>query len=331
MITTLKIIKLIGEWWVIQGGRTLDDAAKQLSKRFRFKRFKIQFKKRRFKLLGEFNPWILLAEGDVIYRKKLKNVDGKTARLGDDVKVDGADGIIIGEKNLGTLLNKKGSTFVERYRGPKNKDAAKSKFDDLYAEKDISKRRKEIKGETGKTHEEYVAEFGTKVANTIKGRGNIGKNIGPKPATAKGFDDWNAHHVLPVEAIENSKLLQKAIEQGFEFNGKSNGKWLRRYSSEIRTNPKTGKIIASPQGTHASHDAYNQKVIAFLKKVEKLPNYNPAKAKQFAEMASKSVMKKIDDMLIKNQRHITEQLAKGRKLESIMKDSQIIRINQLQI
>ncbi|EAY25316.1 hypothetical protein M23134_04496 [Microscilla marina ATCC 23134] len=39
---------------VISGAKTLDDVAKRLAKKFRFKKFKIVIKKRRFQILGEF-------------------------------------------------------------------------------------------------------------------------------------------------------------------------------------------------------------------------------------------------------------------------------------
>ncbi|EAY28639.1 hypothetical protein [Microscilla marina] len=104
---------------VISGAKTLDDVAKRLAKKFRFKKFKIVIKKRRFQILGEFNPWVLLADGKVVEVDQKDLPRGKTAKLGDSViyKPKGASkgehGYIIGEK---TYAGGKGSSFVEDLR-----------------------------------------------------------------------------------------------------------------------------------------------------------------------------------------------------------------------
>ena len=45
----------------------------------------------------------------------------------------------------------------------------------------------------------------------------------------------------------------------------------------------------------------------------------------------KNLGKKLDDMVKSNQKHIKEELLKGRTIDKILTDSQIIRVNQLSI
>ena len=79
-----------------------------------------------------------------------------------------------------------------------------------------------------------------KVADTIKNRGAISKNAGKE--LAGEFDQ--AHHLIPVELIQKSDILRKAIDGGFEFNGKINSKWLKQFSS---------RVDDLKDGIHASH------------------------------------------------------------------------------
>jgi hypothetical protein len=85
---------------VISGAKTLDDVAKRLAKKFRFKKFKIVIKKRRFQILGEFNPWVLLADGTMQYynNNQVTRAAGNSGnyRLAEKVNVGGVDGMIVG-------------------------------------------------------------------------------------------------------------------------------------------------------------------------------------------------------------------------------------------
>lgn len=57
--------------------------------------------------------------------------------------------------------------------------------------------------------------------------------------TAKKFGGnalyYEAHHLIPVEMIQESSVLRKAIEGGFDFNGFINGINLPQFSSKFRT------------------------------------------------------------------------------------------------
>ncbi|UII32129.1 hypothetical protein LVD17_27985 [Fulvivirga ulvae] len=79
-----------------KGAKTFDDLGQRLSKKLRFKKFRMRIEKRRFKLEGEVNPWVILATGDVVWDKQ------KGVKSGDKVKVvhkgNSVDGIVLGGK-----------------------------------------------------------------------------------------------------------------------------------------------------------------------------------------------------------------------------------------
>lgn len=67
----------------------------------------------------------------------------------------------------------------------------------------------------------YYDKYGGKVADAIWDAGKGGAN---KLASAlKTKTGEIAHHLIPTELIERSTFLQKAINEGFEFNGTKNG------------------------------------------------------------------------------------------------------------
>jgi len=101
--------------------------------------------------------------------------------------------------------------------------------------------------------------------NKLKGALNI---------TEKGIQ---AHHIIPVELIGKSKVVQEAIEKGFDFNGVVNGIGIKAL--------KEG-------GEHANHPAYTKNL---MKKIENWakdnPNYTGKEAKQFLESLSGKLKK----------------------------------------
>jgi len=77
-----------------RGVRSLDDLARRLWRRLRFRRFKLQRAGRRIRLWGYINPWMLLADGSV----EQVRVTGGRPEIGELVEVIGRRraGIIIG-------------------------------------------------------------------------------------------------------------------------------------------------------------------------------------------------------------------------------------------
>ncbi|MBL6445152.1 hypothetical protein JMN32_02455 [Fulvivirga sp. 29W222] len=57
-----------------KGAKTFDDLGQRLSKKLRFKKFRLRVEKRKFMLEGEVNPWVLLASGKIV---EVKNKGGK--------------------------------------------------------------------------------------------------------------------------------------------------------------------------------------------------------------------------------------------------------------
>ncbi|MGD1847465.1 MAG: hypothetical protein ACFB10_18915, partial [Salibacteraceae bacterium] len=80
----------------MKGAKSLDNLGKQLGKKLRFKKFKIVIKGMRFKLYGEMNPWVLLADGTV---KEVPEGKFKNPSTGKTVTLDGQKGILFGKNN----------------------------------------------------------------------------------------------------------------------------------------------------------------------------------------------------------------------------------------
>lgn len=44
----------------------------------------------------------------------------------------------------------------------------------------------------------------------------------------KEYKDMRAHHLIPIQALKESKVVQYAVEAGFDFNSVENGKFLHK-------------------------------------------------------------------------------------------------------
>ncbi|MFC0425414.1 AHH domain-containing protein [Chryseobacterium scophthalmum] len=104
---------------------------------------------------------------------------------------------------------------------------------------------------------------------------------------AKEFEQ--AHHLIPIELITNQKVgefIRKAINGGFEFNGKINAKWLKQFSS---------KFEHLKDGVHASHPQYTNRVVDFIENTVKtelgksLSQVSKQEAKEVLEIVSQSL------------------------------------------
>ncbi|MBL6445149.1 hypothetical protein JMN32_02440 [Fulvivirga sp. 29W222] len=83
-----------------KGAKTFDDLGQRLSKKLRFKKFRMRIEKRRFKLEGEVNPWVLLASGEVKHLDD-KDVRIKNKKVGEKVDMgDGTEGILVGKVDV---------------------------------------------------------------------------------------------------------------------------------------------------------------------------------------------------------------------------------------
>ena len=114
-------------------------------------------------------------------------------------------------------------------------------------------RRAAVAGSSGPN----LAHFSETVANAAQRRSDLRSALGISPGS-----ELAAHHIIPVELIQQSDTLRKAIEAGFDFNGRINGRALTVFSSKT---PK-GQL-----GRHASHFKYSQRVRARLRPYDNQP------------------------------------------------------------
>ncbi|MBD2014513.1 DUF4157 domain-containing protein [Microcoleus sp. FACHB-53] len=105
-----------------KGAKSLDDLARQLVGKLRFNKFKIRLQGRRIKLLGHINPWVLLGDGsvDFVESTKLGPKGSRRPKVGEVVKVNGEDAIVVGgfknkpSKAVKELLDKAGEPFGQK-------------------------------------------------------------------------------------------------------------------------------------------------------------------------------------------------------------------------
>ncbi len=229
---------------VISGAKTLDDVAKRLAKKFRFKKFKIAIKNKRFKLYGEFNPWVLLADGKVDFfdQKDLKNVDtpGGTVRLGNKVKVGRKEGVVVG-------VDSSPSKYVQDLKDPSitSKNKAIGEFRDLKKKKH-GDRLKAIRKSEG------TAELR---------RGIPG--LQPK--------DFQAHHVIPREVGAEFDDFFKKIGFNIE-NGRLNGIMIPPDKDVLKEAIKNDSAVKGVFGNSAfhkgSHPDYTKQIRNKIKELQ---------------------------------------------------------------
>ena len=105
-----------------------------------------------------------------------------------------------------------------------------------------------------------------KLINQIKRRGNLRKALKDADKIKRL---QQAHHVIPVETVMQSRLVQKAVLEGFEINGVDNGIALS---------------IAQHKRRHTELASYNRYVLQELVVLEeKFPKCTRATAKREVE------------------------------------------------
>ncbi len=118
-------------------------------------------------------------------------------------------------------------------------------------------------------HLDHVERRINSVAKALNGRNTLRGAMGLTDVTKE------AHHLIPIQALKESKVVQAAVEAGFEFNGKING-------------------IALPKG-HEPHLDYNRSVMNELQRWEKAnPNYTPEMAKAKVEQLAVKLRNRLE-------------------------------------
>ncbi len=267
---------------IAKGAKNLDELGENLAKRLKFKGFKIVVKGFKFYLYGSVNPWVLLASGEITEVKEVINKGGKkVGQKGEFTTIAGEqiEGILIGT-GRGTRKSK----FVKAIEDG-TQDA-----DEFLKLADDSARQQLIRGVDAFNYEEAVKRYGQKVADIIKNRSSIAKNAGKH--LAKEFEQ--AHHLIPIELITNEKVgkfIQKAIEGGFEFNGKINAKWLKQFSSKFE-HLKNGVHASHPQYTKGVEDMIGSILLTSGKGIDEITE---SQAKMMLEKIASQVLKKIEE------------------------------------
>jgi hypothetical protein len=80
---------------VAKGIRKVKDLFERLWSKLRFKAFRIRLSGSWFKLEGEINPWVLIAEGNIKWLEQAQVIEGKTAKLGEKITGKTATGELI--------------------------------------------------------------------------------------------------------------------------------------------------------------------------------------------------------------------------------------------
>lgn len=180
-----------------KGAKSFKSLAKSLAKKMKLKKIKIEKKKFKFFILGEFNPWVLLASGEIkhIDQKDLRRMEGAaddTARLGDMVTIKGGkkQGVIVGVAG-------KPSSYVDDLTKNFSPNKRKEIFRELKGKKDVSARKAVIQAG------ESTAELRKAIA-------------GLKPL------NFQAHHVIPRELRSKFDDFFKKIGFNIE-DGAKNG------------------------------------------------------------------------------------------------------------
>lgn len=224
-------VKGIGKG-VGKGAKTLDDFAKRMMKKAKFKGFKFKRKGKWFQIYGSVNPWVLLATGEV---REVKTKGGvKVGQQGKFIAKNGdeIEGILVG-------INKSGGGPTNYVKGLKNtEDAAKglSKADEIakamQPNKDIyQKLLKEIKDSV-----DNIAKINSKgVARNPKFRKNFFDYLASMGAdlstNAKKF--LAVHHVVPNFLKANKKINNLLIKLGHNIDEVVNAVGLPRIDMNL--------------------------------------------------------------------------------------------------
>ena len=187
----------------------LSQLGDDLLKRLRFRKFRIVLEGRRFRLEGFINPWVLLATGKL---KKIETPPGKgRLEVGDRLKIDGTDAVVVGIKG-------EGSNFVKTLRNTRKPQRA-----DLF--KDLT---------SGKTRD-IAKENARLIIFNAENTAELRKGI-PNAMQLPGFQ---AHHVVPREVARNPAIKKFLDKIKFKVeDGARNGIMLPPNSAAAAANPK---------------------------------------------------------------------------------------------
>jgi hypothetical protein len=226
-----------------KGIRSLDDFARRLWSKVRFRKFKIRRRGKRLELFGYLNPWVLLANGTVEW----KEVDGPY-EVGDLIKVAGSKqkGIIVGKRGRPGVPDVTPSKYVEDLQNL-SKAKARARYDELRAA-----------GRTGRR--ELIAGVGETSRHAKELRQSMQAN---RKVLKEGE---HAHHIVP-STHPRAKAARKVLDDaGVEVNSHWNGAALKEdIHGPLHTNRYIDAVTTRLLGAKSKAD-----VIAALTEIELL-------------------------------------------------------------
>jgi hypothetical protein len=78
----------------VKAAKTIRDLGRKIGDQFGFKKFRITIRNRKWRLEGKMNPWVLLANGQII---EVDEGTFKNPKAGKNVTLDGQRGVILGK------------------------------------------------------------------------------------------------------------------------------------------------------------------------------------------------------------------------------------------
>ncbi|WP_200817717.1 DUF4157 domain-containing protein [Calothrix rhizosoleniae] len=277
-----------------KGAKSIDDLAKQISKKLKFNKFKISRKGYLLQLLGHINPWVLLANGDIrdIDSSNYKAAKGK--KVGDivDLGEDGK-GIIIGQHGSADAPTRNISEFVQGLKNsPEEAATAYQKL--MNARKTITVgRTKEIISEVGPGGLlEMVEKLGvTKVSGLAKkmGGSKLGSVIRENGSDAVASMLKNYDEIAGLPGAQ--RLMDDFISGGTTAKGAIGE---IQYAAQLHRNGVPIKQLGDVVGTQKAADIVlsNGKIID-VKNI----NWNSSFYKRSGKLRQSNVQMTIDDML----------------------------------
>jgi hypothetical protein len=119
------------------------------------------------------------------------------------------------------------------------------------------------------------------IKSAIKNRGSLREALIGIKSTEE------AHHIIPVQVLKDNEVVQKAVEDGFEFNSADNGIPLEKY-----------KVGPPESGRHGPHPNYNDQIKKHLEWWSEQPanqGYTPTQAREYIQDLISDIRNQIEN------------------------------------
>ena len=214
------------------GYKNLRQLTRALYERVRFRRFKLTHEGHIFQLWGEINPWVLLANGEIVFVEQddLRVLGGNiddTARLGDNVIITSGSG-----RRSGTVIG------VER-----NPRQFVEELDTAFVSQNYRRQQSaELRGMVNRQARRAVIEMRESTAELRRGIS------GAQPA------NFQAHHIIPRELrAEFQDLFDRVIPPFNMEDGLRNGIMVPPDAATLADVIAANPALASKFGDSAFH------------------------------------------------------------------------------